>query len=196
VPGNRRTSLVGAFLLIALGLLFLYSNVRPGLDPWPLLSRYWPVLLVFLGLGKLWDQFGPQDSARRAWLSGREIAVILLLVIFGIALSFSTASRQVHDVETVDRQGSEPVRIHIQMPAGEMKLSGEPASCWKPTSNMRRVKVSRRFPTKYLLLEASWSLPRRGESSTLAIPRTTGTFAWVTTYPWNSASIWAPAGVR
>ena len=124
MPGNRRTSLVGGFLLIALGLLFLYSNVRPGLDPWPLLSRYWPVLLVFLGLGKLWDQFGPQDSARRAWLSGREIAVILLLVIFGIALSFSTASRQVHDVETVDRQGSEPVRIHIQMPAGEMKLSG------------------------------------------------------------------------
>ncbi len=124
MPGNRRTSLVGAFLLIALGLLFLYSNVRPGLDPWPLLSRYWPVLLVFLGLGKLWDQFGPQDSARRAWLSGREIAVILLLVIFGIALSFSTASRQVHDVETVDRQGSEPVRIHIQTPAGEMKLSG------------------------------------------------------------------------
>jgi hypothetical protein len=124
MAGNRRSSLVGAFLLIALGLLFLYSNVRPGLDPWPLLSRYWPALLVFLGLGKLWDQFGPQDGVRKAWLSGREIAVILLLVIFGIALSFSRASGKVHDVQAVDRQGSGPVRVHIQMPAGDMKLSG------------------------------------------------------------------------
>ena len=124
MPGNRRSSLVGAFLLISLGLLFLYSNIRPGLDPWPLLSRYWPALLVFLGLGKLWDQFGPQDGARRAWLSGREIAVILLLVIFGIALSFSRASGKVHEVEAVERQGSGPVRVHIQIPAGDMKLSG------------------------------------------------------------------------
>ena len=123
MAGNRRSSLVGAFLLIALGLLFLYSNFRPGLDPWPLLSRYWPALLVFLGLGKLWDQFGSQDGVRRAWLSGREIAVILLLVIFGIALSFSRASGKVHDVEAVDRQGSGLVRVHIQMPAGDMKLS-------------------------------------------------------------------------
>jgi hypothetical protein len=125
VAGTRRSSLVGAVLLVALGLLFLYSNFRPGLDPWPLLSRYWPVLLIFLGLGKVWDQFRPQDrSAGRAWLSGGEIAVILLLVIAGIALSFQSASHKVHDVDAIDRQGSEAVRVHIQMPAGELKLSG------------------------------------------------------------------------
>jgi hypothetical protein len=124
MPGNRRSSQAGAFLLIALGFFFLYSNFRPGLDPWPLLSRYWPLLLVSLGLGKLWDQFGPQDGARKAWLSGREIAVILLLLIFGVALSFSTASGSIHDVEAVNRQGSEPVRVHVQMPAGDLKLSG------------------------------------------------------------------------
>lgn len=126
MPGTRRSSLVGAVLLVALGLLFLYSNFRPGLDPWPLLSRYWPLLLIFLGLGKVWDQFRPRDSSQagRAWLSGGEIAVILLLVVAGIALSFQTASRRLHDVEAIDRQGSEPVRVHIQMPAGELKLSG------------------------------------------------------------------------
>ena len=125
MAGTRRSSLVGAVLLVALGLLFLYSNFRPGLDPWPLLSRYWPVLLIFLGLGKVWDQFRPQaSSAGRAWLSGGEIAVILLLVIAGIALSFQSASRKIHDVEALDRQGSEAVRVHIQMPAGELKLSG------------------------------------------------------------------------
>jgi len=126
MPATRRSSLVGAVLLVALGLLFLYSNFRPGLDPWPLLSRYWPLLLIFLGLGKVWDQFRPRDSSQagRAWLGGGEIAVILLLVVAGIALSFQTASRRLHDVEAIDRQGSEPVRVHIQMPAGELKLSG------------------------------------------------------------------------
>ena len=125
MPGTRRSSLVGAVLLVALGLLFLYSNFRPGLDPWPLLSRYWPVLLIFLGLGKVWDQFRARDGSQagRAWLGGGEIAVILLLVLAGIALSFQTASRRLHEVGAMDRQGSEPVRVHIQMPAGELKLS-------------------------------------------------------------------------
>jgi hypothetical protein len=80
----------------------------------------------FLGLGKVWDQFRPRDGSQagRAWLSSGEIAVILLLVIAGIALSFQSPSRRLHDVETIDRQGSEPVRVHVQMPAGELKLSG------------------------------------------------------------------------
>lgn len=125
MSGTRRNSLVGAVLLVALGLFFLYSNFRPGLDPWPLLSRYWPLLLIFLGLGKVLDQFRPRDSqARGAWLSGGEIAVILLLVIAGIALSFQKASRRLHDVQAIDRQGSEAVRVHIKMPAGDLKLSG------------------------------------------------------------------------
>jgi hypothetical protein len=82
-------------------------------------------LLVSLGLGKLWDQFSREDpQASKAWLSGREIAVVLLLVVFGIAFSFSTASRHVHEVEAIDRQGLEPVQVHLQMPAGELKLSG------------------------------------------------------------------------
>jgi len=126
MPGTRRSSLVGAVLLVALGLFFLYSNFRPGLDPWPLLSRYWPVLLIFLGLGKVWDHLRPRDPSQAggAWLGGGEIAVILLLVIAGIALSLQTASRKIHDVETIDRQGSEAVQVRIQMPAGELKLSG------------------------------------------------------------------------
>ena len=125
MPGNRRSSLVGAFLLVGLGLLFLYSNFRPGLDPWPLLSRYWPLLLVLLGLGKLWDHFRRDDpQASKAWLSGREIAIILFLVVLGIGLSLRTASRHVHEVEAIDRQGSESVQVHLQMPAGELKLSG------------------------------------------------------------------------
>ena len=120
MPGNRRTSLVGAFLLIALGLLFLYSNLRPGLDPWPLLSRYWPLLLYFWAWQNCGTSSAPQDAARRSWLSGREIAVVLLLIVFGIGLSFGSPSRSVHHFETVERKGSEPVSVHVRMPAGDL----------------------------------------------------------------------------
>ena len=84
------------------------------------------MLLIFLGLGKVWDQFRPRDSSQagRAWLSGGEIAVILLLVIAGIGLSLQISRPRSTTCEAIDRQGSEPVRVHIQMPAGEMKLSG------------------------------------------------------------------------
>ena len=65
----------------------------------------------------------PRQPAARG-SGGGEIAVILLLIIAGIALSLQTDSRKIHDVETIDRQGSEPVQVHIQMPAGGLKLSG------------------------------------------------------------------------
>ena len=76
------------------------------------------------GAGK---SFGPVQAAGLATArlaQGGEIGVILLLIIAGIALSFHTASRRLHEVQTIDRQGAEAVRVHIKMPAGELKLSG------------------------------------------------------------------------
>src|ERR1700704_659234 len=110
MPENRRSSLVAPILLVGLGLLFLYSNFRPELEPWLVVSRYWPLILIFFGLGKLWDHFRRQINPRaeKFWLSARELAALLFLAILGIAVTFRIASRHVHDVEALDRQGSEP----------------------------------------------------------------------------------------
>jgi len=51
----RDGSLVFPILLITIGALFLYANWRPSFDPWPVLTTYWPLILIFLGLGKIWD---------------------------------------------------------------------------------------------------------------------------------------------
>ncbi len=132
MPENtpRRSSIVGALLLIAIGAFFLYANLRPEVNPWPLLSRYWPLLLVFLGLGKLWDYYWQHrhpEAPRRPWLSGGEIAIIILLLCFGVALSrgIGTRSRRdVHRAQTVERGAAESVRVDLSMPAGELKLAG------------------------------------------------------------------------
>ena len=126
MPGTRRSSLVGAVLLVALGLLFLYSQLSSGPGSVAAAVSLLACAADFPGTGKVWDHLRPRRcfADRGAWLSGGEIAVILLLIIAGIALSLQTPAARIHDVETIDRQGSEPVHVHIQMPAGEMKLSG------------------------------------------------------------------------
>jgi hypothetical protein len=123
----RRGSLVGALLLVGLGVLFLYANLR-GLNPWPLVSQWWPLLLILLGLGKLWDfmrQRSHPEAAGTPWLSGGAIAVLILLLVFGVALSRGLGTgREHHEVEAVDRRAGESVRMQIKMGAGELKLAG------------------------------------------------------------------------
>jgi len=125
---QRRRPIIAGLLLIGLGGFFLYANLRPGIDPWPLLSRYWPFLLIFLGLGRLWDYFrlrNHPEAASGAWPSGGEVAVLLLLLLFGIGLLRGrTSIREVHQVESVDRRGADSARVRIRMPAGELAVAG------------------------------------------------------------------------
>src|SRR5712692_8904523 len=51
----RRVSLVFPIILITVGVLFLLHNWRPAFDPWPILATYWPLILIFVGIGKIWD---------------------------------------------------------------------------------------------------------------------------------------------
>ena len=124
----RRRSLVTPMILIALGAIFLYANLRPEVSPWPLIERWWPLLLIFLGLGKLWDlhrQRSQPEAAGQSWLTGGEIAVLVFLVLLvGFAVSRkSAAPREVREVETVERQGAEQVRVEIEMGAGDLQVA-------------------------------------------------------------------------
>src|SRR5258708_25465248 len=51
----RRVSLVVPIILITVGALFLLHNWRPAFDPGPILWTYWPLILIFVGIGKIWD---------------------------------------------------------------------------------------------------------------------------------------------
>ena len=125
----RRRSIVGALILIVIGALFLYSNLNPAFDPWPLVSQYWPLLLVFIGLAKLLDYYrfrqNPEATGGR-WFSGGEIAFIVLLILFFGSVSLGGLGRRKHIdwAQTVDRGSAQSVRVSVEMPAGDLRIDG------------------------------------------------------------------------
>ncbi len=91
---NGRTihpgSIFGALLLIAIGALFLYSNLEPDFSPWPWVAKYWPVLIIFWGLAKLVNYLalrGRPEAAAAARISGGDIFGLILLVLCGSLFS-------------------------------------------------------------------------------------------------------------
>ncbi|MBI2841525.1 MAG: hypothetical protein HYX75_24680 [Acidobacteria bacterium] len=124
----RPSAVLGAVLLIGVGAFFLYGNFHPAWDPWPLVARYWPVLLILLGLAKLWDYLWLRthpDSTPSRGLSAGIIVLILAVVFIGIGLTRGRVSRRVnHESQSVERRGMEAVRARIEMNAGELRLSG------------------------------------------------------------------------
>jgi hypothetical protein len=128
---TRRTSLVVPVVLIALGAMFLYANWRPAFDPWPILRTYWPLILIFVGLGKMWDASRPRqnaDGTTRSSVSlgptfGALAFVLVLVVLFWHGRAFSHDRRHYADLQhyahSVDRQGAKSVDVSLETSSGE-----------------------------------------------------------------------------
>lgn len=83
-PAGRRPSLLGALLWTGLGVLFLLGNLGIAPDAWTVTRRYWPVLLIFLGAGKVIDYFLRKSSVS---LRFGEFFSLLAIFILGIVLT-------------------------------------------------------------------------------------------------------------
>ena len=96
IRGMRRTSILGPFLLISLGVLFLLVQTGhlSGQHLWDWYGRFWPLLLVGAGIVMLlewgYDQYIQSDPTQpryRRRLGGGVFALLLILVITGVAFS-------------------------------------------------------------------------------------------------------------
>ncbi len=131
----RRVSLFFPILLIAIGAIFLYANWHPAFDPWPIFMDYWPLILIFVGLGKIYDSWQrrqhPETSAGSSM--GGNIAALALVVVL-VALLWhgrrfnrwhgSTVYAMQHQSRTVERLNAKTVRATLELSAGELNLSG------------------------------------------------------------------------
>ena len=132
----RSPSLVFPIILIALGALFLYANWRPAFDPWPILKTYWPLILIFVGLGKIWDsarQRNNPNPPRGSSIGGTigVLAFILVLVaLFWHGRVFSRDRHADHSSleqlsRTVERQNAKSVRASLETGSGEVIVTGD-----------------------------------------------------------------------
>jgi hypothetical protein len=82
----RGRSIVGPFILILLGAIFLLNNIRPELNLFSLFAKYWPFLLIGLGVLRLLEVLayaaGSKPLPMRR-LTGGEIFLIVLVCIVG-----------------------------------------------------------------------------------------------------------------
>jgi hypothetical protein len=132
----RRTSLVLPIVLVTIGAMFLYANWRPAFDPWPILRTYWPLILIFVGLGKMWDvtrarqnpDGTPRSSVSLGPTFGALAFVLVLVVLFWHGRAFTRdrhySSDLQHQSRTVDLQGAKSVDVSLETSAGEFNISG------------------------------------------------------------------------
>jgi hypothetical protein len=131
--------------------MFLLGTVRPEFDPWWVFWRFWPLLLIFIGLGKIFDYYWNRepDGTRRHALSATAVAVILCLLLLGVlgwyggSHAWDTRGRfhnetwehrwdsdrdwgghALRDAQSVELQGAKTVSANFDIPAGTVTVTG------------------------------------------------------------------------
>lgn len=134
-----RTSVVFPLLLIGVGLLFLMMRWYPDFYPWPVLWKYWPLVLILVGAGMFWDRARRRSDPQGGWSFpiGSTIGTLLFLLIMGylmwhgretmhrdwISVSAGTG-HQGHESQVVELKDAKAVRMTVHMPSGELHLEG------------------------------------------------------------------------
>jgi hypothetical protein len=125
---KRRSSIGGALIVVAVGVFFLILNLHPELNAWDIIGRYWPVLLIAIGLGHMWDAWmdrtAPRPDGPRHH-SGAPSAVLVILILLGFLVWHGRKSRPVlHAAQDVSLQGAQSVTTNIDIPAGTLDIAG------------------------------------------------------------------------
>jgi len=54
MASNKKESLAWGLIILALGMLFLLKNFGLEVNVWRLLGKYWPMILIFIGLKNIY----------------------------------------------------------------------------------------------------------------------------------------------
>jgi hypothetical protein len=63
---SHNGALIAGLILIGVGIIFLFENWYLGFSLWRILARYWPLVLIFVGLRKLYGYLTWQEAAPAA----------------------------------------------------------------------------------------------------------------------------------
>jgi hypothetical protein len=114
---GSRNSLFGPVLLIGLGILFLLSNFGLlTIDIWDILLRFWPVLLIIMGLDVL--------LGRRSGIGGLLALLLIAVLIFGSFGWFDSVALNADsgEAQTIRQELAGAQRAEINIAAGVSQL--------------------------------------------------------------------------
>jgi hypothetical protein len=118
---RRRVSLVGPAILIGLGLLFLANNF--GLlrgNVWAVAWRFWPLILVLLGLEIL---IGRRSTLASAIIAVGGILLIVALVAAAVYWGWGSAGQSgVTEHVVQEMEGAESAAVTLDFAVGELRV--------------------------------------------------------------------------
>lgn len=54
MANTKRESLFWGLIILVLGMLFLLKNFGLEIDVWDLVGKYWPLILIYIGLKNIY----------------------------------------------------------------------------------------------------------------------------------------------
>lgn len=134
----RRTSLVFPIVLIGFGVLFLLRRWNPAFEPWSILRTYWPLILIFIGIGKIWDnvQRSRNPNAPPGISLGATFGAVAFVLVIGMLIwhgrGFSHGRGGVfgtkHTTKIVEPQRAKLAHAKLEMSAGQLTINGGSAN--------------------------------------------------------------------
>jgi N-terminal domain of toast_rack, DUF2154/Domain of unknown function (DUF5668) len=125
---RKGSSISGGLIVVAVGVVFLIANLHPELDLWSIAMRYWPVILIVVGLGKIADAFMIRNDGTDSYATrnaGVSVAMLVLVVLVVVAITRGHGRVVVRqESQTIDLQAAKAVTANIELPSGNLDLAG------------------------------------------------------------------------
>jgi hypothetical protein len=125
---RRRGGFVGGVILILLGVLLLAHNFRPDIPAWEWIARWWPVLLILLGVGRMIENIVARQTGQQPGrlLTGGEVFLILLILCAAGIVTFGNRHPGMINIsDDIDLPWGERAVETQELPAQQVKPGAE-----------------------------------------------------------------------